>query len=103
MDNRFKIRYLPLFEEDLMEITYYITYHLHNPQAAKRLVDDVEKAILERSYYPLSVEPYFSEREHKNNYYRIYVRNFEIYYVVIEDFMEVRRILYNKREKKKLV
>ena len=29
--------------------------------------------------------------------YRIYVKNYMIFYVVIDDVMEVRRILYNKR------
>lgn len=34
-------------------------------------------------------------REH--HYYRISVRNFSVFYVVIDDTMEVRRLLYSKR------
>ncbi|EPI49529.1 hypothetical protein HMPREF1576_01431 [Gardnerella pickettii JCP7719] len=34
-------------------------------------------------------------REHP--YYRINVRNFSVFYVVIDDTMEVRRLLYSKR------
>ncbi|MDD6716076.1 MAG: type II toxin-antitoxin system RelE/ParE family toxin, partial [Firmicutes bacterium] len=31
-------------------------------------------------------------------YYRINVRNFSVFYVVIDDTMEVRRVLYSKRD-----
>lgn len=37
-----RLRYLPLFEEDMNEIMYYITYKLRNPQAANHLVNLVE-------------------------------------------------------------
>lgn len=42
-------------------------------------------------------EPYHSLKERQYPYYRIYVKNYTIFYVVIDDVMEVRRILYNKR------
>ena len=48
-----------------------------------------------------SFEIYHSIRERKYPYYRIYVKNYVIWYVVIDDegedkIMEVRRFLYNK-------
>ena len=36
----YKLRFLPLFEDDLNEITDYIANHLQNPSAALRLIDD---------------------------------------------------------------
>lgn len=36
----YKLTFLPLFEEDLLEITNYITNTLQNPSAAHRLVDE---------------------------------------------------------------
>ena len=42
---RYKLSFLPLFEADLLEITDYITNNLNNPEAALRLVDDIEIAI----------------------------------------------------------
>ncbi len=36
-------------------------------------------------------------------YYRINVRNFSIFYVVIDNTMEVRRILYSKRNIDELI
>ena len=38
----YKLRFLPLFEDDLNEITDYIANHLQNPSAALRLIDDIE-------------------------------------------------------------
>ena len=51
---------------------------------------------------------YRSLRERRYLYYRIYVNNFVVYYVVIDDegddkIMEVRRFLYNKQNVKRLL
>ena len=48
-------------------------------------------------------EPYESLRERQHPYYRIYVGNFVVFYVVIDEggagkVMEVRRFLYNKQD-----
>lgn len=93
----YKLTFLPLFEDDLLEITNYITNTLQNPSAAHRLVDDVELAIIKRLEMPLSYAPYQSSKLRKHPYYRINVRNFSVFYVVIDDTMEVRRLLYSKR------
>jgi len=93
----YKLTFLPLFEKDLLEITNYITNTLQNPSAAHRLVDDIELAIIKRLEMPLSYAPYQSSKLRRHPYYRINVRNFSVFYVVIDDIMEVRRLLYSKR------
>lgn len=98
MAKNYKLTFLSLFEEDLTEITDYITFHLHNPDAANRLVDDIETAIYRRLNAPLSFAPFHSSKKRPHPYYRINIRNFSIFYVVIDDTMEVRRILYSKRD-----
>ncbi len=107
-DKKYRLRYLPLFYEDLDEKITYIAEKLKNPKAASDLLDKVEKAILDRLPVAESFEPYHSIRERKYAYYRIYVDNFIIYYVVIDDdevspIMEVRRFLYNRQDQRKLV
>lgn len=102
-DKQYKLRILPLFEADLNEIVDYITYRLKNPTAADHLVDAVEAAIYDRLPNAESFEPYQSVRERKHPYFRIYVKNFIVFYVVIDDVMEVRRILYGKRNWKEIV
>ena len=47
-DTKYKLRYLPLFYEDLEEKIVYIADKLHNVKAANDLIDEVERAILER-------------------------------------------------------
>lgn len=101
MENKkYDVRFLPLFEEDLSGIVIYIAERLKNPAAANKLIDDVESAIMKRSNYAESFEPYHSAKERKYPYYRIYVGIYVVYYAVIDDVMEVRRILYNKRSTK---
>jgi toxin ParE1/3/4 len=103
MNKKYKLSFLPLFEKDLTEITDYIAINLHNPEAADRLVDDIESAINKRLDAPLSFTPFHSAKHRLHPYYRINVRNFTVFYVVIEDTMEVRRVLYSKRDLDKLL
>ena len=97
-EKTYKLSFLPLFEEDLNEIVDYISITLKNPGAAHRLVNDIESAILKRLDTPLIFAPFKSSKQRKHPYYRINVRNFSIFYVVIGDTMEVRRIIYSKRD-----
>lgn len=94
---KYKLSFLPLFEADLIEITDYITNNLNNPEVALRLVDDIEIAINRRLETPLAFAPYPTSKNRPYPYYRINIRNFSVFYVVIGDTMEVRRVLYAKR------
>lgn len=105
---KYRLRYLPLFYKDLEEKIIYIAVELQNEKAANDLLSEVERAILERQPVAESFEPYRSLRERRYPYYRIYVKNFVVYYVVIDDegddkIMEVRRFLYNKQDVKCLL
>ena len=108
LSKRYRLRYLPLFYEELDEKMTYIAENLKNPKAANDLLDKVETAILERLSVAESFEPYYSIRERKYTYYRIYVDNYIIYYVVINDdpndlIMEVRRFFYNGQNRDNMV
>lgn len=105
---KYRLSYLPLFYEDLDEKITYIAEKLKNPKAANDLLDKVESAIMERLPVAESFEPYHSVRERRYSYYRIYVDNYIIYYVVIDDdpndlVMEVRRFLYNGQNRDDMV
>ncbi len=106
--SNYKLRYLPLFFEDLEKTAFYIASNLGNPKAADDLVDEVERAIIERVPVCEDFEPYHSFKERRYPYYRIYVKNYVIYYVVIADeaeykIMEVRRFLYKGRDRERLI
>ncbi len=101
---KYTLSYLPLFYDDLDEKLRYLTDDLCNVDAAKDLVDAVEEAILSRLPYAEAFEPYLSKKERRYPYYRIYVREYTVYYVVIpkkpnERIMEVRRILHNLQDR----
>ena len=103
-DTKYKLRYLPLFYEDLEQKVVYIAKNLQNEKAANDLLDAVESAILERQPVAEAFESYHSMQERRYPYYRIYVKNFVVWYVVIDDegedkIMEVRRFLYNKQDR----
>lgn len=105
---KYRLSYLPLFYEDLEEKITYIAEKLKNPKAANDLLDKVESAIIERLPVAESFEPFHSVRERRYSYYRIYVDNYIIYYVVIDDnpndlVMEVRRFLYNGQNRDNMV
>lgn len=46
----YKLRFLPLFEDDLNGIVDYVAFRLKNPIAAEALVNDVQKAIQDRLF-----------------------------------------------------
>lgn len=103
-NENYQLRYLPIFFDDVKEIALYIKNELSNEKAANDLIDAVENAILQRLPVCESFEPYHSKRDRKYLYYRIYVKNYVVYYVVIDDegsdkIMEVRRMLYNRQDR----
>lgn len=109
MENRkYTLRYLPLFYDDLKGKVMYIAEVLHNPDAANKLLDSVESAIIERLPIAEAFEPFHSVKERRYPYYRIYVDNFVIYYVVIAEgdetkIMEVRRLLYKRQDRDTII
>ena len=68
VNTKYKLRYLPLFYNDLEEKIVYIAEKLHNEKAANDLLDEVENAILERQPVAESFEQYHSFRERRYPY-----------------------------------
>ena len=98
ISKQYHLRYLPVFAEDLEEAVSYISKQLHNPDAANKLIEDTEAAILERLKMPCAFQPYCADHPRKHPYYCIRIRNYTVFYVVIGDVMEVRRFLYASRD-----
>lgn len=89
---------LPTFRDDLKETVGYIAHRLNNPRAADRLVGEVKKAIERRRSCAESFQKCYSRHDRKNPYYRIRVKNYTILYVVKGNTMEVRHMVYNRRD-----
>ncbi len=99
LDQKYVLRYLPLFNEELESAVLYIAQKKKNLKAAQDLLDNVEKAIIERSENnPEGYESVPTKKKRDYPYYRIYVGNYIVYYVVIpedgERIMEVRHFVH---------
>lgn len=101
MKNNFKLRYSPEFYKDLSSIINYIRYNLENDIAAENLLDRIENSILERLKNPLNYEQY--KTKGNNIYYRIYIKNYTIFYTISNTTMTIRRIIYSYRNLKELL
>lgn len=110
VQKQYRLSYLPIFYDDLLNAVNYIILKLKNKQAAEEVLNLTEIAIKERLNAPESFEKFQSMKERKYPYYRIYVKNVIVFYVVIPDesdsniaIMEVRRFLYNRRDIEKVL
>lgn len=103
MNRKYDIKYSDLFYKDLNSILDYIKYELQNLVAANNLFDEVIQEVSNRAYNPDSYETYHSIRKRKSTYYRIYIKNYTIFYVIKDNTMEVRRMIYSKRNLKNII
>ncbi len=99
----YKLQYLPLFWDDLNNAVSYIATVLENPQAAMRLLDKTEKAILEHLKAPTVATVYKSSKERAFPYYWFAVGNYMVFYVAFDNVMEVRRFIYGARDLTKML
>jgi len=95
--NKYTIRYTATFIKQFDNILKYFIYKLQNKIAAENFYNEVITEIEKRSESPEGFEKYKSSRKRKDTYYRIYVKNYTIFYVVKNNTMEIRRILYSRR------
>ena len=101
--NKYAIRYSATYINQFNNILKYLVNNLNSRIAAESFYNDVISEIEKRSYNPTSYEKYISNKKRKNTYYRIYVKNYTIFYTVKDNIMEVRRILYSRRNFDKFV
>ena len=102
-NNKYSIRYTPTFVKQFNNIISYFIQKLNNKIAAENFYNEVIQEIENRSINPKNYEEYIGNKKRKNAYYRIYVKNYTIFYVVINHTMEIRRILYSKRNFEKYI
>ena len=101
--SEYTLRDLPLAEQDLSETVNYIQNTLENPITAENTLSKIEAAILERLESPESFAVWQSKKQRPYPYRKINVGNYTVWYVVIDHIMEVRRILYSRRDEETLI
>lgn len=97
-EGRYELRYLPLFLSDLEDALYYVAKVIGNPSAASRLVDALEHKLLVYAENPFAAPLFRSTRERANPYRWFEVGNYLVFFVVLDDVIEVRRFLYGARD-----
>ena len=102
-NNKYTIKYSSSFINQFNSILKYFVNKLQNKIVAENFYNKVVKEIEKRSENPESYEKYTGIRTRKNTYYRIYVKNYTIFYVVKDNTIEVRKILYSRRNFDKFV
>lgn len=103
MNNKYTIKYTSTFVRQFNSILKYFITTLNNKIAAENFYQEVIYEIERRCNSPESFEKYKSSRKRKHTYYRIYVKNYTIFYIVKDNTMEIRRILYSKRNFEKFI
>jgi toxin ParE1/3/4 len=96
VEKKYKIEYLPVAEEDLIEIIQYIT--LDNPEAALMMANKIDETISILETFPNSRSIPNDVRLQALNYRVLVVEPYLLFYVLINDIVEIRRILHGKRK-----
>ena len=98
-----EIKYLPSFQQELNTIVEYITFTLKAPQAASDLLDELEKSIHNLRNFPLAHRLYRPIKPIATEYRVLTVKNYLVFYVVLEETIEIHRIIYKKRNLSQLI
>jgi toxin ParE1/3/4 len=97
MEERYRVEYLPSAIRDLESVFDYISGELFSPQAAFHLLDKIEKSVFRLSIYPFSCEKIKDLLLNKKGYRVLVVEHYLVFYVVSNQIVEIRRVLYNKQ------
>jgi addiction module RelE/StbE family toxin len=98
-----EIKYLPSFQQELNAIVEYIIFTLEAPQAALNLLDELEKSINNLKTFPLAHRLYRPVKPIQTEYRVLTVKNYLVFYVVLDETIEIHRIIYRKRNLSQLV
>ncbi len=96
----YSLVYLPLAKEDMVDIARYISGELHNPTAAARLAEKMVERAQALCTSPYMCPAYIPAKRLKNEYRKLIVDNFVLFYYVSEKdkTVTVARVLYAKRD-----
>jgi addiction module RelE/StbE family toxin len=98
-----EIKYLPSFQQDLNAIVDYIIYTLEAPGAASNLLDELEKAINDLKEFPFTHRLYRPIKPIPAEYRVLTVKNYLVFYIAVEETIEIHRIIYKKRNLSQLI
>ena len=81
LERKYKLVFLPLAEQDLMDIVLYISHELQNPTSAVHVMNRIRDAIFSRSKAPESFQKFISAKKRSDIYHRINIgRSYSVFY-----------------------
>lgn len=96
MDKKFRIEYLPIAQRDLSEVIDYI--RKDNPSAANQFLDDVDNTVSKLEDFPMIGQVPKDKRLAFLGYRMLVIGSYLVFYVIKDDYVEIRRILHGKRK-----
>lgn len=101
----YKLEYLPVARQDMVEIVRYISQELQNPTAADQLAVELIEAGGGIPRFPYANPSYTPIRPLKHEYRKLLVQNYFIFYWVDEakQLVTVARVVYAKRDYERLL
>ena len=97
----YRVEYLPLAEQDLLEAVDYIAHTLEAPDAARELLAAVDEAVERLAAYPYGFELYRTDRPMGDEVRRVPVKGYVLFYAVFPDRVEIWRFLHERRDRTK--
>jgi addiction module RelE/StbE family toxin len=96
MERRYNIEYLPIAAQDLTEIIDYIK--IDDPQAAMKLLDDIDDSISKLELFPHMGDVPKDLRLQSLGYRVLIIESYLVFYIVMDDIVEIHRIISGKRK-----
>lgn len=101
----YKLVYLSIARQDMMDIVRYIDQELSNPIAAEKLAEELVEAADRLTSFPYANPAYYPIRPLNQEYRRLTVKNYIIFYSVDESekLITITRVIYARRDYEKLL
>ncbi len=95
----YRIEYLPIARQDMVEIARYIGRELCNPEAARKLAGRMVQAAESLTEFPHSKPLYIPPRPLEHEYRKLIVDKYIMFYWVDERkrIVTIARVIYTKR------
>ena len=96
----YNLEYMPAALGDMLDIVRYISKELNNPIAAGNLANEFIESAESLTDFPYSNPVYYPIRPLKNEYRKLLVKNFIMFYYVDEPkkTITIARVIYVKRD-----
>lgn len=101
----YKLEYLPVARQDMIEIVRYISQELQNPTAADQLAMELIDAGDGIPKFPYANPAFIPIKPLKHEYRKLLVQNYFIFYWVdeVKRLVTVARVVYAKRDYERLL